>query len=129
MKGKLRFSKIFIYICILFTITTIISSTIQLNQGIKYDTNIHILLRVVISTIAIMFITIFKNVKIKNIYLRALVQYLLSMMSIFLLIYLIGFSIELSKTAYRDIFYNYTIPFIIIATVIIFKDKRKTKKV
>jgi len=47
---------------------------------------------------------------------------------IFLLIYLLGFFIELFKTAYRDIFLNYTIPFIVIATIIIINDKKKIDK-
>lgn len=116
------------YICILFTIFTVISSTMQLIQGIKYDTNSHILLRIAICVIAVLFINIFMKIRMRNIYLRALVQYILSMGCIFLLIYFLGFFTELSKTAYRDIFLNYTIPFIIIAAIIISIDKKKTDK-
>ena len=126
IRGKIIYN--ISYICILFTITTVISSTIQLTQGIEYDTNAHILLRMAICIIAIIFISIFKNIRIRNIYLRALVQYVLSMGCIFLLVYFLGFFIELSKTAYSDIFLNYTIPFIIIAIIIIFKGKKKIDK-
>ncbi len=69
--------------------------------------------------------TVFKNVKIKHIFLKALVQYVLSMGLIFVLIYILGFFLELSQTAYRDIFFNYTIPFIFIATIISFKKKKE----
>ncbi|ABW19531.1 DUF6608 family protein [Alkaliphilus oremlandii] len=128
MKTRQKIISVISYICILFTITTVISSIRQLTQGIEYDTNSHILLRMAICIIAIIFIVIFKKIRIRNIYLRALVQYILSTGCIFLLIYFLGFFTELSKTAYRDVFLNYTIPFIIIATVIIFKSKRKTDK-
>ena len=128
MKTRQKIISVISYICILFTITTVISSIRQLTQGIEYDTNSHILLRMAICIIAIIFIVIFKRIRIRNIYLRALVQYILSTGCIFLLIYFLGFFTELSKTAYRDVFLNYTIPFIIIATVIIFKSKRKTDK-
>jgi len=66
--------------------------------------NIHILLRVAISIIAIIFILIFKYINIKNIYFRGLVQYVLSMTCIFTIIYFLGFFIKLAETAYRDIF-------------------------
>ena len=128
VKTRQKIISVISYICILFTITTVISSIRQLTQGIEYDTNSHILLRMAICIIAIIFIVIFKRIRIRNIYLRALVQYILSTGCIFLLIYFLGFFTELSKTAYRDVFLNYTIPFIIIATVIIFKSKRKTDK-
>ncbi len=128
MKTRQKIISVISYICILFTITTVISSIRQLTQGIEYDTNSHILLRMAICIIAIIFIAIFKKIRIRNIYLRALVQYILSTGCIFLLIYFLGFFTELSKTAYSDVFLNYTIPFIIIATVIIFKSKRKTDK-
>lgn len=128
MKKREKLTSIISYICILFTITTVISSTIQLVQGIEYDTNSHILLRMAICVIAVVFILIFMKLRIRNIYLRALVQYILSMGCIFLLIYFLGLFIELAKTAYKDIFLNYTIPFVIIAAIIILKNNRKTGK-
>lgn len=128
MKKKIEINNIIYYVCILFTVATVISSSIQLIQGRKYDMNAHILLRGAISTIAIIFIVIFKYINIKNIYLRSLVQYILSMTCIFTIVYFLGFFIELARTAYKDIFFNYTIPFIIIGTIIILRDKRKVDK-
>lgn len=124
MKIKGRFANTFISISVLVTITTVFSSTIQLIQGIKYDTNAHILLRIAICMIAVLFYTVFKKVKIKLIFLKVLVQYLLSMGLIFALIYVLGFFLELSQTAYRDVFLNYTIPFIIIAGIIVSRNKK-----
>lgn len=125
MKIKGKATETIFYISVLVTITTVLSSTIQLAQGIEYDTNAHILLRVAICIIAVAFYAVFKTVKIKHIFLKALAQYVLSMGLIFVLIYLLDFFLELSQTAYRDIFLNYTIPFIIIAGVIIFKKKKE----
>ena len=125
MKTKGNVTDVSSNISILVTITTVFSSTIQLVQGIKYDSNAHILLRVAICMIAVAFYTVFKNVKIKHIFLKTLVQYVLSMGLIFVLIYILGFFLELSQTAYRDIFFNYTIPFIFIATIISFKKKKE----
>lgn len=123
MKIKEKVTGIIFYISFLIATMTVLSSTIQLAQGIKYDTNAHILLRAAICVIAVGFYTVFKSIKIKHIFLKAFVQYVLSMGLIFLLIYVLGFFLELSQTAYRDIFLNYTIPYIIIAGIIIFKKK------
>lgn len=127
MKREGKFINILLAISVLFTITTILSSSIQLFQGIDYDANAHILLRFVICIIAVSFFAVFKSIKIKSIYLKALVQYLLSMSLIFVLIYVLGFFLKLSETAYRDVFLNYTIPYIFIAGIIVFK-KEKTSK-
>lgn len=129
MKTKKKVTGVIFYISVLVTITTVFSSTIQLVQGIKYDTNAHILLRGAICIIAVAFYTVFKNIKIKRMFLKVLAQYVLSMGLIFLLIYVLGFFLELSQTAYRDIFLNYTIPFILIAGIIIFRKKKKDELV
>lgn len=128
MKKKIQINNIISYISILFTLTTLISSGLQLAQGKKYDMNAHILLRGAISTIALVFILVFTRIKLKNIYLQALIQYILSMASIFILVYFLGFFIDLAEKAYRDIFLNYTIPFIIIGGIIIFKSKKRDNK-
>lgn len=128
MRTKNKVTASIFHISVLVTITTILSSTIQLAQGIQYDTNTHILLRVVICVIAVAFYNVFKNIKIDNILLKALIQYVLSMGLILGLLFILGFFLELSETAYRDIFLNYTIPFILIAGTIIYKSRKNGKK-
>ncbi len=127
MRAKEGIFKFASYTAILFTAATVISSTLQLLQGNPYDTNVHLLLRLVVCMIAVGFVYIFKKIHLNNIYLETLLQYVLSMASLFSLLFVTGFFVELSKNAYRDIFLNYTVIFLLVASVMIFLHKRKNK--
>ena len=125
LKKKLIF--FMIMLCSIYTVLTLISSSIQLINGIISDTNLHIILRFVICLIGISFWMIFSIIKLKKQWMTIIVQYVFSMSLIFALIFILGYFVELADSAYLDIFFNYTIPFIIISTVISINKERKIK--
>ena len=70
----------------------------------------------------------FSIIKLKKQWMTIIVQYVLSMSFIFALIFILGYFVELADSAYLDIFLNYTIPFIIISTVVSINKERKIKR-
>lgn len=116
-------------LCLIYTILTVISSSLQLFQRKATDTNIHILLRFAICVIAVSFWAVFMTVKMKNLILQTIIQYIITMGLVFAGVFVLGFYVELAHSAYRDIFLNYTIPFIIIATIAVRFEIRKRKNV
>lgn len=123
MIKKVKFFSIML--CLFFSILTVLSSTLQLIQGRESDTNIHILMRFAICVIAVLFWATFSAIRLKNVILTVIVQYISSMVLIFAGLYISGFFIELADSAYRDIFLNYSIPFVIITAIVIIYSKRK----
>ncbi|MDN5317030.1 MAG: hypothetical protein PWR08_1154 [Thermoanaerobacterium sp.] len=126
MKRRL-FNAVFL-ICALFSIATIASSIIQLSQQRPMDSNLHILLRGGICIVAVVFIEVFRLLKFKNIIVGTIIQYLVTMSLVFLMVYMLGYFTELAKTAYRDIFLNYTVGFTVVSVIIIIYQKNKIKK-
>lgn len=127
MKKKLIFYAIML--CSIYTLLTLISSSMQLIQGIESDTNIHILMRFVVCFIGISFWVTFSLIKFKKQWTTVLVQYMISMSLIFAIVLILGHFVELSDSAYLDIFMNYTIPFAIISTIVsIHRQKKKKNK-
>ncbi|MGL4763049.1 MAG: DUF6608 family protein [Sarcina sp.] len=126
MKNSIKFYGTML--CLIFTVITVFSSILQLVQGRETDTNLHILMRFVISIIAVLFWATFSLIKSKNAILTLSIQYALSMGLIFALLYISGFFVELADSAYKDIFINYSIPFLIISTIYRKLKKRKEQK-
>jgi membrane associated rhomboid family serine protease len=117
-----------IMLCSIYTVLTLLSSAIQLMNGIISDTNLHIILRFVICFIGISFWMTFSIIKLKKQWMTIIFQYVFSMSFIFALIFILGYFVELADSAYLDIFLNYTIPFIIISTLMSINKERKIKK-
>lgn len=115
-------------LCGIYTLLTLISSSMQLIQGIESDTNIHILMRFVVCFIGISFWVTFSLIKFKKQWLTILVQYMISMSLIFAIVFISGCFVELADSAYLDIFMNYTIPFAIISTIVSIHKQKKNKK-
>lgn len=126
VKKKLNFYVIML--CGIYTLLTLISSSMQLIQGIESDTNIHILMRFVVCFIGISFWVTFSLMKFKKQWLTILVQYMISMSLIFAIVFISGCFVELADSAYLDIFMNYTIPFAIISTIVSIYKQKKNKK-
>lgn len=117
---------------VIFTVITLISSIYQLFSGQTTDTNAHILIRGLFTLVGVGFYGIFSCINIKNTFLKVAVQYTVSIMVIFIIVWGIGFFGELSKTAYRDAFLNWSFIFlsVVIMKSIITKisNKNKVKK-
>ena len=102
---------LFFMFTVIFTIVTLFSSIWQLLNGQPSDTNAHILIRSIFTIVGVGFYGIFKNLNIKNLWVRLFIQYITSILFIFIVVWGIGFFCELSKTAYRDAFLNWSFIF------------------
>ena len=127
MLAKINPKNIVIAICVLFSLLTITSAGFSLLRGNYSDTEVHLLLRFLVTTIALGSLLIFK---IFSQWSRARVHsihYVATMGSIFLLVWLSGFFISLHPDAYRDIFLNYTVIYILITLIYFLGQKFRYK--
>ena len=111
-------NKLFL-ICVLFTILTLSASTLNLVQGQAHSDNIHILIRVFIITLAIVSLYMFEWMNSSPSYAAHLVHYGVTMAAVFLLVWVWGLFEELHPDAYRDIFINYTIIYVVVTLAIL----------
>lgn len=119
--------KLFILFTEIFTLITLFSSIYQLFNGQATDTNAHILIRGLFTFVGVGVYGLFSYINIKNIYIKFTVQYTISIIFIFMIVWGLGFFGELSKTAYRDAFLNWSFIFlsVVISKNIITKFRNK----
>lgn len=116
--------------CGLYTLATITSSIVYLSEGIFEDPagNWHELDRAVVILIVVSAFALIKKLHIKNFWLKALVVYVPTMLLTFLYVFMRGLTAELASTAYRDIFINYTLGFVIVSFIAFVIMRIKNKK-
>lgn len=116
--------------CIIYTIVTILNSVLYLIQGYRDDPsgNWHELTRAVIVLIGVTAYEMATKMPIKNIFLRSIVVYIPTMGLAFGFIWLNQFIEPLAKSAYKDIFINYTSLFVIVSIVAIIRNTIKQKR-
>lgn len=120
---------VFIY-CVVYTFVTILNSVLYLADGLYEDPsgNWHELTRAGIVLIGIIAFEMAKHLKMKNVFLKALVIYVPTMLLAFAFVWSTQFIEPLAKSAYRDIFINYTSLFVIVSMIAIVTAKVKAKK-
>lgn len=120
---------VYIY-CIIYTMVTILNSVLYLIQGYRDDPsgNWHELTRAVIVLIGVTAYEMATKMPIKNIFLRSIVVYIPTMGLAFGFIWLNQFIEPLAKSAYKDIFINYTSLFVIVSIVAIIRNNIKQKR-
>jgi len=120
---------IFLY-CVLYTVATMFNSVLYLLNGYYEDPsgNWHELDRAIIVLIVVLAYTMIKNLKIKNYWLKAFIVYIPTLFLAFVYIWLVGFRDTLANSAYRDIFLNYTIGFMIVSVFGYITNILKNKK-
>lgn len=119
-KGWNNWLKESVYIfCIIYTMATILNSVLYLVQGCRDDPNgnWHELTRAVIVLIGVTAYELATKIPIKNLFTRSIVVYIPTMGLAFGFIWLNQFIEPLAKSAYRDIFINYTSLFVIVSMV------------
>ncbi len=119
-KGWNNWLKESVYIfCIIYTMATILNSVLYLVQGYRDDPNgnWHELTRAVIVLIGVTAYELATKIPIKNLFTRSIVVYIPTMGLAFGFIWLNQFIEPLAKSAYRDIFINYTSLFVIVSMV------------
>lgn len=99
-------------------------------QGYRDDPsgNWHELTRAVIVLIGIIAYEMAKNLPIKNLFVRAIVIYIPTMLLAFGFVWMNQFIEPLAKSAYRDIFINYTSLFGLVSIIALLKNFVKSKK-
>jgi len=120
---------VYIY-CVIYTIVTILNSVLYLIQGYRDDPsgNWHELTRAGIVLIGVTAYEMATKMPIKNIFLRSIVVYIPTMGLAFGFIWLNQFIEPLARSAYRDIFINYTSLFVIVSIVAIIRNHIKQKR-
>lgn len=111
---------------LIFTVTTLLSSTIQLYQGQLTDTNFHIINRGGVILIAVITVELFYKIQLKSKLLSYFLPYAISMMMVFFYVWLTGFITQLHPDAYRDIFLNFTAVSLGVILIIFTKDQLKS---
>ena len=116
--------------CVIYTLVTLANSIMYLLGGIREDPsgNWHELTRALILLIGIVAFELAKNLQIKNVFLRAIVVYIPTMGLAFFVVWSSQIIEPLAKSAYRDIFINYTSLYLIVAIIAIMGERLKRKK-
>lgn len=124
VNSNLTEKTILIY-CGLYTIATIVNSISYLSKGIYEDPagNWHELDRAIITLIVILAYSLIRYIHIKNFAIKLVVVYVPTILLAFLYVWFRGLTAELVSSAYRDIFVNYTIGFLIVSIIVFIVNK------
>ena len=114
---------------IIYTLVTILNSILYLVQGYRDDPsgNWHELTRAGIVLIGVTAYELATKIPIKNLSIRSVVVYIPTMGLAFGFIWLNQFIEPLAKSAYRDIFINYTSLFVMVSIAAIIKNNIKQR--
>lgn len=114
---------------IIYTITTISNSVAYLVQGVRDDPsgNWHELTRAMVVLIGVIAYELAIHLPIKNIVLRTVIVYAVTLMCAFFVVWSTQFIEPLAKSAYKDIFINYTGLFITVSIIIVIVKKIKNR--
>ena len=131
--NKKKWIRIVSIYSIIYTVITLLNSVLYLCNGIYEDPsgNWHELDRAMILLIGIAAFELCTNLPVKPLVLRYLIAYIPSQLLAFAYVWFSGLREPLAKTAYRDIWINFTGLFVllcIINTVIYFFKKKRGKK-
>lgn len=120
---------VFIY-SIIYTISTLINSAAYLIQGVREDPsgNWHELTRALIVLIGVLAYELARRLPVKNIFLRTLIVYAVTLACAFLAVWSTRFVEPLAETAYKDIFINYTGLFIVVAVAAVAVRRMRRKR-
>ncbi len=128
MKINIDLKKALLLSCVVFTLLTIISSVLAIINGQDINTHIHLLLRLSITIIGVCSILIFNYFSKWPLIAVIPIHYATVMGFVLFLFFLSGFFIELHPHAYRDIFFNFTPIYIIIAIGVLVRERLIRKK-
>ncbi|MDE7308499.1 MAG: hypothetical protein K2N61_07535 [Lachnospiraceae bacterium] len=116
---------------IIYTVITLLNSVLYLGNGIYEDPsgNWHELDRAIILLIGIAAFELCTNLPVKPLIFRYIIAYVPSQLSAFGYVWFSGLREELAKTAYRDIWINFTSLFILLCIVNTIISIRKEKRI
>lgn len=119
---------------IIYTVTTLLNSILYLGNGIYEDPsgNWHELDRAMILLIGVVVFKLCTDLPVKPLIFRYMIAYVPSQLLAFLYVWFSGLREELAKTAYRDIWINFTSLFVllcIVNTIISIRKEKRNKAV
>ena len=129
--NKKKWLRIVSIYSIIYTVITLLNSVLYLCNGVYEDPsgNWHELDRAIILLIGIAAYELCANLPVKPLVLRYLIAYIPSQLLAFAYVWFSGLREPLAKTAYRDIWINFTSLFVLLCiintAVYIFKKKRE----
>lgn len=120
---------VFIY-SVIYTITTITNSIGYLIQGLRDDPsgNWHELTRALIVLIGVVAYELARHLPVKNLILRTAIVYAVTLPCVFFAVWSTQFIEPLAKSAYKDIFINYTGLFIVVSIIAVVIQKIRRKR-
>ena len=129
-KMKKKWSQTISIYCVIYTAITLLNSILYLGSGIYEDPsgNWHELDRAIILLIGLAAFMLCTNLPVKPFILRYLIAYIPSQLLAFSYVWFTGLREPLAKTAYRDIWINFTSLFIILCIINTISDIRKKPK-
>lgn len=100
---------------ILYTVATVLNSIIYLANGVFEDPsgNWHEIDRAIIVLIGVLALELCRKLKIKPLILRYIVAYIPTISLVFGYVWFRGLREELASTAYRDVWINFSVLFVI----------------
>ncbi len=115
----------------IYTVITLLNSILYLGNGIYEDPsgNWHELDRAIILLIGIAAFELCTDLPVKPLIFRYIIAYVPSQLSAFGYVWFSGLREELAKTAYRDIWINFTSLFILLCIVNTIISIRKEKRI
>lgn len=128
MKIKKMIKSILMLFCIIFTFTTLVSCILNLALGYETDTYIHIIDRAVLTLLGSLVVILVHELKLRNGLLNFLLPYGIFIILAMVFVFITGFFEELHPNAYRDVFLNDTIAYIVVYVCVKIYDRLKIKK-
>ena len=104
---------------IIYTVITLLNSVLYLSNGVYEDPsgNWHELDRAIILLIGVTAFKLCTDLPVKPLVLKYIIAYVPSQLLAFVYVWFSGLREELAKTAYRDIWINFTSLFILLCAV------------
>lgn len=118
---------------ILYTAATLLNSILYLANGVYEDPsgNWHELDRAVILLIGMTAFGLCTKLPVKPVIFRYVIAYIPSQLLAFMYVWLCGFRDELASSAYRDVWVNFTIGFLLFCVlnsiITVYKKKKQSK--
>lgn len=128
MKIKKMIKSILLLFCIIFTFATLISCILNLALGYETDTYIHIIDRAVLTLLGSMVVILVHELKLRSGLLNFLLPYGIFIILAMVFVFITGFFEELHPNAYRDVFLNDSIAYIVVYACVKIYDRLKMRK-
>ncbi|MCI9200709.1 MAG: hypothetical protein HFI03_09895 [Lachnospiraceae bacterium] len=128
--SKKKWMNIISVYSVIYTAITLLSSILYLGNGIYEDPsgNWHELDRAIILLIGFAAFKLCTDLPIKSLIFRYIIAYVPSQLLAFAYVWFTGLREELAKTAYRDIWINFTCLFILLCIINTISSIRKKRR-